>query len=418
MRYYDPMFYISSEEMPFSIRVEIRMKDPIDPEALAGAVRETMKRYSYFSVQVEREGEDLVLAPNARPVVVYGGEEILPLGSEAVNRHLVAVNYRGSEMNLMISHIITDGGGFYPFMKTLLYYYITKAYGKAIDAKGIYLAEDPMYPDETGNPFPEEDMKGAEPLWQNRNQPFFRLRDGGYVKDTKKTIYRLRINEAQAMQFNFDNDGSPCAMVSALLARAIWAVHPEETRDLVSAVSFNLRPGLRAGRNHHMLSNALQLHYPNRLRDVNVTRLCTCTRGMITLQSQPENVLYYAEQQRKRVQEALERLPDAQSRREWFGRAALEDSVNNTFNVSYVGKFGNPDIESRMETMYAVTDGATWQSVFLEISAISGWFDISFLQGFSSDVYYRAFLEQLEMHGLGYITDETGPMNSPKLILP
>ncbi len=416
VQYYDPMFYICSEKMPFTIRIEVTLKDPVEPEALVYAMHTAIRRYPYFSVQVEERGEELIAVPNDRPITVYPGPEVRPLGGDGVGRHLLAASYEGNTVNFFVSHVITDGGGFFPFLKTALYYYLCRRHRITLDPAGIRLIDVPVYDDEVGNPYPEDRMLTATALYRMPTRPFFRLCDGGHVRDERRTVFRFRVREADMMRFNRDHDGSPCALLSALMTQAIWTVHPEVTDDIVSAVSFNLRPALGNQHSYRMLSSAIFLRYPNRLRGADTAKLCTCSRGMVTLQSQPENVLYYAEQRRRHM-ESLQPLSLAE-KKEIIGHMALEDALNNTFSVSYVGRVGLGSLEPYLDSIYNLTDGSTWQTVFLEVAAVGGWFHIAFLQGFSSDVYYRALLDQLTRHGLPYEENGCMPIGTPDMILP
>lgn len=415
--YYDPLFYISSEKMPFTIRIEVGLKEAVSEESLQYAVGRAMKRYPYFAIRlVEKDGEYRAV-PNEKPVVVYPGPTVYPLGSEDVNGHLLALSYLEKKIAFTVSHVITDGGGFVPFIKTVLYYYLCDRYQTELDPDGINLAEDAFFEDEPGNPYPEEKMKDAAPFGKKKLPDFFRLRDGGHVRDHNATVFRFKLNESEVMRFNHDNDGSPCTLLSVLMAKAIWSLHPEETRDLVSAVSFNLRPGLGNRRSYRLLCGAILLDYPNKMRDTDVTKLCTCSRGMTTLQSQPENAVYYAARQKKRVEELLA-VPGIEEKKRLFGQMALKDSVENTFSVSYVGRVNFGSAEPYIDSMYNLTDGSTYETVFLEVAAINGMFHVAFIQGFSSDVYYKSLLEQISLCGLSYEEDGVAELNTPKMAWP
>ena len=415
--YYDPMFYLCSAEMPFTIRIEVTFKQPVDPDALREAANAAVRRYPYFAVQVVSEGGELVCRPNLRPLAVYPGPEVRPLGSEGVGRHLLAFSYEGSLMCLFASHVIADGAGLFPYIKTLLYEYLARVLPAAPDPAGLPMVDSPFFPDELGNPFPEAKMAAAAPLYLPPKRDFFRLRDGGFVTDAQRTVYRFRVKESEVMAYNQDHDGSPCALVSSLMAKAIWELHPENEKDIVSAVSFNLRPGLGNGHSWRMLCSYLPLRYPARLRDAPPVKLCTCSRGMVTLMSQPENVLVYAQKTRERM-EALLQIPGVAAKRAALAPAALRDSTENTFSVSYVGKMGLGSLEQHLDSIYNLTDGSTYQAAFIEISSVGGWFDIAFLQGFSSDVYVRAFLRQLTACGLSYIEGSVTPLGTPAMELP
>ena len=138
---------------------------------------------------------------------------------------------------------------------------------------------------------------------------------------------------------------------------------------------------------------------------------------MVTLQSQPENVLPYAQDWKKALL-ALGDVPGVEAKQVILGKRSLEDAVNNTFSVSYVGNMLFGSLESHIDSMFNVTDGSTYKTVFIEVSSLNGFFDIAFLQGFSSDVYYRAFLKQLEKHGLDYTEMGSSPLGTPGMVLP
>lgn len=416
-KFYEPLFYICSEKMPFTIRNEVVMTEKVDGEALNRAVQIAMRRYPYFRLRVVAEGGEYLCVPNDLPVVVYEGKQARPLGSPEVNGHIIAVSYADREISIHSSHVVCDGGGVFPLFRTVMYYYLCERYHTQLDPAGINLADDPLFPDEAGNPYPEEKMAAAEPLYVKKANRFFRLRDGGYVNDHQGRVFRLRIREDEMMRFSFDHDGSPCALLSVLMAKAIWSLHPDVKDDIVSAVSFNLRAGLGNQHSFRMLCSSILLNYRPDMKDAEVLKLCTCSRGMITLQSQAENVLHYAQQRKLRF-EALERFPSLQAKKELIGLRALEDSVSNTFSVSYVGKMPLGSLTPYIDSIYNITDGSTWETAFIEISSVNGWFDIAFIQGFSSDVYYRAFLAQLDLHHLSYTQEYVTELNSARMVLP
>ncbi len=416
-KYYDPLFYISSPEMPFSIRIEITLKEAIKRESLEHAVNTAIKRYPYFKIRVVRDGESYTCVPNPLPIVVFEGIEPLPLGSEQVNFQLMAIGFFEKTIYLHISHVITDGGGFSPFMKTLLYYYISSCYNVELDPAGINLADSPLFDDEISNPYPEEKIRNASPLYTLKKKDYFRLADGGHVSDANGRVFRFRVKEKDLVDFSFDHDGSPCALISVLMAKAIWSLHPDEKKDIVSAVSFNLRPGLENKHNYRMLCSAIMLRYAAKLKNEPILHLCTCSRGMITVQSQPENVLYYTKEMTKWV-ESVNALDTLEEKKKICSEKALSDSIDNTFSISYVGRLGWGELEKYIESIYNITDGSTYKTAFIEVSSVNGYFDIALIQGFSSDAYYRELLKKFSYIGIPHTEADSTSLNTAPLILP
>ncbi|MBQ0097697.1 MAG: hypothetical protein KBS62_02005 [Oscillospiraceae bacterium] len=60
MHYYDPMFYICSNEMPFGIRVEVTLKYEINPNILEKAVNTAIKRYPYFAIKLAEKDRNII----------------------------------------------------------------------------------------------------------------------------------------------------------------------------------------------------------------------------------------------------------------------------------------------------------------------------------------------------------------------
>ena len=62
--------YVSDKKKPVDIRIRIRMRDLIDPEALHHAVETTMKRYPYFCVELQKKDGEYVFAENDQIVAI------------------------------------------------------------------------------------------------------------------------------------------------------------------------------------------------------------------------------------------------------------------------------------------------------------------------------------------------------------
>lgn len=65
-----PLIYAASEQFKNTIRFAVEFHEAIDPDALHYAVKQVQRRYPYYSVKIEIEGESFVLAENDLPFVV------------------------------------------------------------------------------------------------------------------------------------------------------------------------------------------------------------------------------------------------------------------------------------------------------------------------------------------------------------
>ena len=66
---------------PYSVRLVVRMADPVDGGCLRRAMEPTARRYPYYCQKLRRQGEEIVLEPNDAPVPVTEGDAPLCLGS-------------------------------------------------------------------------------------------------------------------------------------------------------------------------------------------------------------------------------------------------------------------------------------------------------------------------------------------------
>ncbi len=402
--------------MPFTIRLEIKLNDFIDGKVLKNAVNKSIKKFPYFAVKVVKKGEEYVTEENSLPLVVYSGDKIFDLGSEKVNYHMLSVYYNKDDIVFFVSHVITDGGGLFPFVKTVLYFYLREKTGLNLQVKGIDENSD-IVKDEILDENLENLINKATPFYKKTVNNCFKLEDGEQdLGEDKGKIFRFSIPLKETMAFSYDNDGSPNALLSSLMAKAIFKINDTKGKSIVSAVSFNMRGGLNNSKSLKLISSALKVEYPEKLKDQNILKLCTCTRGTISLQSQPENVLYEMKL-RKKLFDEIKNMT-LKEKKEFIGKKALLDATDNTFSISYVGKVDYGDLDKYILADYNITDGSTYKTLFIEIGAVKDKFTIAFIQGFSSDVYYKALIGEIKKCGIPVTENEVTDLITCGIKLP
>jgi hypothetical protein len=105
------------------------------------------------------------MEPNDRPFVISPDGRAVTLGTEESNDHLFAFAYEGCRLYADTSHFITDGNGKFPFLKTILYYYLTERYpDEVFDTRTIALSGSEVPDAEADDaPYPAE-MLAEDPL--------------------------------------------------------------------------------------------------------------------------------------------------------------------------------------------------------------------------------------------------------------
>ena len=415
--YLDPNFYILSEKMNYTIRGEVDLGEAVDGDILQRAFDTAIKRFPYFSVRVVRQGEELVIEDNPLPHIILNTDDRITIGSKEVNYHIVVLSYFENKIFFNLSHCITDGAGRAPLTKSVLYYYLKEKHPEAeFDHEGIYLADDQLFPDEDGSPLPEEEIMKAAPTYYRPVGEAFHLSEGHYIKDDHQMEFRFRVDEKQFMALNKSNDASPSVLASAFLTKTTWKLHPENKKNIVTGIGFNMRPGLDNKHSHLPLVTTINLICPDKMRDFDLLELCTCLRGMVILQSQEENVRYIY----KTVIECfntVKSIPTLEGKRELFAKA-LSPEFGPTFFVSYVGKSEMGCLAPYIKAMYTTVDADPEGSIVIEITSADGYFYFTFMQGFSTDIYFREFMNQIEEHGVPVEYLGCGPILAAKIQLP
>ena len=125
------LLYEYMDKLPFTVRFKVQLDAPVDAEMLNKSAQEAIKRFPYFSVEVGLdEGQNYTLTHNDKPIAVLPEkDERLVLGSDEVNRHLVALTYKDDCVWFNFSHSICGSFGGMFWLKTTLYQYMIKKYG-------------------------------------------------------------------------------------------------------------------------------------------------------------------------------------------------------------------------------------------------------------------------------------------------
>ncbi|MBE6726456.1 MAG: hypothetical protein E7576_14895 [Ruminococcaceae bacterium] len=411
--------YETTEADPHTFRITIKLKDLVDGGILRAAVDKTMERYPYFRVRMIADGDEIRFGENPAPVPVLNTHERITLGSGQTEGHLLAFCYSWNRLYIDVFHGLTDGGGIYPLIRTLFFYYLSDLYGKEFSAEGIRLSGDSVAPaeweDPAERPLPER-RRIAVPKW---NKPAFQMADVVPLTDDC-AVYNLRIPEEEFMRFNISNDGSPATIVALLLARTIDALYPDADRPPVIAICVNQRKALHAPLAHQSLVGDVRLPYQRRMRDLPFSAQATCFRGMVTLQSDEDMV----QNEIGDYQDLMFRLAGMKThgeRRKCCVERMETISRSLTATVSYVGKANFGDVEpfiQEFEVLPSTALPSTHVPLTVEMSALHGYFFLNFMQYFKGEDIFMTFIRQLRENGIDYDVLNVAEARWPMMELP
>ena len=291
LEFYEPLLNLSDPEHHNTMGAILSLKDPVDGEILRSAVEKIRMRFPYFYVKTACRGDDLITVPNDLPMTVRNTWEPIRLCSEASNFHLAAWKYKGHRLAFEISHALTDGAGFMPYIKSTMFLYLSKATGQNFDPAGFSLPGDPIPESETGNPFNGLDIDSVKaPLYKKKPIPdFFRLLDAA---DADKTVFFMKLSEAQVIQYCRNHDCSPNVLMPVILAKAARRLDPENEKTVTVSVCIDHKAMLGISQNYRMFVGEAILDFPKERDMEDLTKVYTIARGQLMLQAQPENSLW------------------------------------------------------------------------------------------------------------------------------
>ena len=292
--FYEPSLCMCTPENPNTMGICVTLTEPVNGDALQEAVERLRERFPYLYVRVKLDGNNLVVVPNDLPVVIRSTWDPILLCSEEANYHLLSFKYEGNRLTAEVSHSITDGAGFLPYFKSVMYLYLSTVTGQEFDPTGFRLPGSEIPEAETGNPFANIDLDSAEePLYQKPPvTDYFRLKNPEEGGKRECTAFYLRFPEDQVMRYCKENDGSPNVLFSVLLARAARRYDPANEKTVSCLISVDHKAQLGNFENYRMFVNTAYVDMPKEQADYDIPKACTKARGQLMLQAQPENVMY------------------------------------------------------------------------------------------------------------------------------
>jgi len=391
LEFYEPILNLSDPEHHNTMGAVLWLRDPVDGDILRYAVEEMRSRFPYFYVKPAYRGDDLITVPNDLPMTVRNTWEPIRFHSEASNGHLAAWKYEDHRLAFEISHALSDGTGFMPYIKSTMYLYLSKATGQTFDPAGFRLRGDVIPESETGDPFRELDFDSVKgPLYKKKPIPdFFRLVN---TAKTEKTAFYMKLPETQVMRYCREYDGSPNVLISVLLAKAARRLDPESEKTITVSVCVNHKAMLGNHNNYRLFVGEAVLDFPKERDLEDFTKTCTIARGQLMLQAQPENSLWEIRQMKRM-------LPPPSP-----------DIAQASICISYVNSRSFGPLDPYIEELYVVTSLSKITDVLCMISCLNHSFFLAFLQPFSSDKYFRCFLNELDALGISYEVLRSEPL--------
>ena len=393
----NPLLYGATENFYSSFKLAITMRDFVDHAVLSRAVEIAMTRYPYFSVTPEKDGNNIILAFNSRPVPVFDYNRCAVLGSEECNGHLLFFACEENRIFLNASHYIADGMGIDPLLKTVLYLYVADMYGTdGLQVERIRMPDEAVSDEEYAYPFPEIPFE-IDNEWIPRKIPdrVYGL-DSDVFDGEGMYAYHLHVPQRAMMAKANPSDGSPVSFLTVMMYRACCAIDETLDAPMVAHVQHQYRQVLRTPINRHSLVSYIPVSLPPQVKNWTVEQQNTVLRGQIIIGSEiPEEL--------RAVNRILNVIPQDVEMSLSDKKVAMEQYVNRsiegkTLGISYVGKMDWCGLDQYIKDIHAyIGEKYTKNMMLIEVMTIGEDFTINLMQSGRGRAYVDAFVEQLSL---------------------
>lgn len=223
------------------------------------------------------------------------------------------------------------------------------------------------------------------------------------------------MDQKDLMQYCSSYDGSPATAIALFMARAIHAVHPENTKPVKVSMAVNLRQFFGFDEANITFVNEASLLFDQRVWNMDFMTQGTVFRGMLIRQTQKE---YLAGIVKAKVEsyEKISKIPSSDMIHQIISGNVEKQFRDNTTNVSYPGRCVWLEIEDHLESIY-LTAEARGTGQACEILAFKDKFYMTLTQDFTDPVYVNAFLQELSDHHIHYEVKSIGDLETPDVRL-
>jgi len=402
------LMYAAGPGMLGTIRTGIELTEPVDRQALEQAVRKASERFPYFAVKMVLKGSEYVFKPNARTFVISPEGRCVTLGSEESNDHMFAFAYDGNRIYVDTSHFVTDGVGKYPFIKTVLYYYLSALHpDETFDTQTIALAGSEVPEDEMeDDPYPSEPLPETHLGRKALPEEVFLLRDQpqGYEHADEWTSFVFRISQKDMMAYASSLDGSPATFIATLMYKVITECHPDNRLPVVCGMQHQFRKALKKPYSPLCHVNVAPIVYPDRLRNKDVELLNTIARGSLLIRAGSSNDIRTINRH-VRNEQAIRDMT-LEKKREYMRRAILDGIGKNTFEVSYTGRVPWSGLDKYITNVVPYFDMTLSGGLSIEIFSVRDIFSVNIMQRNGNRQYVERFAALLKVFGISFEEDE------------
>lgn len=389
-------YYGINKNLKNTYRISVHFLRDVDAAAMRSALSTAQKRYPYFSVKRFKTFKEIRLDKNDLPWVLNEGEKPIALGGEESNFHMIAFSYSKDVLYIDAFHGLTDGNGIMNLLRTVVYYYCSRAYGENAAPGDIRLVGTPIPAEEFDDPYlklPQREDVADTGKSDKVAKKYMNLAEENKYKHTKPFVYRLLIPQAELMKYCGKNDGSPATAVALFAARAIKKIHSNSSKLIGCGIATDLRKALGTSCSHHSTVAIPVLEFSDKTAQKSLEMQGTAFRGQVLLKCDADmlkNELYES----NKFYKFINGLPVRKLKNAVMSILVKAALGGPTAVISYAGKSDFGECEKYVKYIFSEPD-APGTGIMIEINAVNDMFCLAFIQEWQERTYFDAFCKEL-----------------------
>ncbi len=385
-----------------TMRIRIRLKQPVDGEILEAAINKTMKRYPYLAKKIGVRDGAFVLEENDLPVKVIKNSEAKPaFGSKELNYHLLCADYEGNDLYITLLHNLGGGRGLYRFCFSVLYQYIYELTGEYPAGDDVRLAKDPVIPGEELIQ-PLSSLPEIEPLWQGfppEVRPCAPSRLEELLKEDKTEgayLSTYYLDEKEVMECVKKRNASPSIWFAVLYYKALLRCVDEVPEYLDLGLACDVSDQYGFSESMSLITRFLHFVISQSESTLDKTELCMKGKAMIKEQRDAGVTNEILKKERDTL-ERMDELPSLSEKAKYYLEHSLIADMTPSTLVSYVGRY---DLSGAEQYAEDVTVAGINFTNGIVLTAMNGCFMPQIAHRYEDAAILDAFEAELAAEGI------------------
>lgn len=269
-----------------NIRGEVIFHTPVDVDALKRAAKKALDFYPHFAVCPVIKNGGLYYEDNKREIVIVPEDgKSRYFGTDDTNGYLFYLKYQDNKILISEFHGLADHGGFTPFFRNILYYYIKECGGNVPDIRVGEYETDEL---DAYDPYAKYADANAVPSWEYTDPSKIFILPADNKENTISHHYGIHISTKQFIDLTHEWETSFVPALISLISGTIAEIYELHDESVVAYTTVDMRP-VFGSKNQTNFSEVIVMPENASLRQKDRKSQCKELRAALDAQKTREN---------------------------------------------------------------------------------------------------------------------------------